>query len=220
MAILGTSVLTLADWGARIDPKGKVDTITEILNETNEIVEDIMFMEANLPTGHRSTIRNGLPSVAWRMLNYGVAKSKSRTVQVTDTIGMLEAYGEVDKDLADLNGNTSEFRMSEDRPFLESMGQEFSDTLFYGNTDTDPEKFLGLTTRYDAISGAENGANVIGAGGTGSDNTSVWLISWGANSIFGIFPKGSKAGLTHEDKGQVTLEDTAGGLYEGYRSHY
>ncbi|MBA1687288.1 hypothetical protein G9H12_27730, partial [Escherichia coli] len=83
---------TLADWGKRVDPNGKVDKIIELLNQTNPILQDMPFVEGNLPTGHRTTIRSGLPSATWRLLNYGVQPSKSTTVQVTDSIGMLETY--------------------------------------------------------------------------------------------------------------------------------
>jgi hypothetical protein len=203
----------------RSDPDGKIDTIVELLAETNECLEDMTFLEGNLPTGHRTTIRSGLPGSTWRKLNYGVQPSKSTTVQVTDTAGMLEAYAEVDKALADLNGNTGSFRLSEDRAFLESMNQTMATTLFYGDTGTDPEKFMGLAPRYSSTS-AESGDNIISAGGSGSDNTSIWLVVWGPNTCHGIYPKGSSAGLNHQDLGEVTLEDAAGGKYQGYRTHY
>ena len=119
MAVKGLTALTLADWGKRVDPNGKVDKIIELLGQTNPILQDMPFVEGNLPTGHRTTIRSGLPSATWRLLNYGVQPSKSTTVQVTDSVGMLETYAEVDKSLADLNGNTAEFRLSEDRAFIE-----------------------------------------------------------------------------------------------------
>lgn len=109
MATLGANAATLQDWAKVQDPDGKIAAIVEILSETNEILEDMMWMEGNLPTGHRSTIRSGLPAVAWRLLNYGVQPSKARSVQVTDACGMLEAYSKVDKDLAMLNGNTAAF---------------------------------------------------------------------------------------------------------------
>ena len=219
MGTIGSNVLTLSDWARRVEDGGKLAKIVEILNDTNPVLDDMMWTEGNLPTGHKTTIRSGLPSVAWRLLNYGVQPSKSRTVQVTDSCGMLESYAEVDKDLADLNGNTSEFRMSEDKAFVEAMSQEMASTLFYGNTATDPEKFLGLAPRYTSTS-AENGANIIKADGTGSDNTSIWLVMWGSDTCHGIFPKGKKTGLQMKDLGEVTLEDVAGGRYQGYRSHY
>ena len=219
MAVLSTTNPTLADVAKRYDADGKIDTIVEMLAETNEVLEDMTFLEGNLPTGHRTTIRSGLPSSTWRKLNYGVQPSKSTTVQVTDTTGMLEAYAEVDKSLADLNGNTGAFRLSEDRAFLESMNQTMANTLFYGDTGTDPEKFMGLSARYSSTS-AESGDNILLGGGSGSDNTSVWLVCWGPNSLHGIYPKGSQAGLNHHDLGEVTLEDAANGKYQGYRTHY
>ena len=219
MATLSTTNPTLADVAKRQDPDGKIDTIVELLSETNECLEDMTFLEGNLPTGHRTTIRSGLPSSTWRKLNYGVQPSKSTTVQVTDTAGMLEAYAEVDKALADLNGNSASFRLSEDRAFLESMNQTMASTLFYGDTGTDPEKFMGLAPRYSSTS-AESGDNIIVGGGSGSDNTSIWLVVWGPNTAHGIYPKGSQAGLKHQDLGEVTLEDAASGKYQGYRTHY
>jgi hypothetical protein len=219
MAVKSTTALTLADWGKRLDPQGKIDKITELLSQTNAVLQDMPFVEGNLPTGHRTTVRSGLPNATWRLLNYGVQPSKSTTVQITDACGMLEAYSEVDKSLADLNGNTGEFRLSEDRAFLEAMNQSMATTLFYGDTSVNPQQFMGLSSRYSSLS-AGNAQNIIDAGGTGTDNASIWLVVWGENTVHGIFPKGQKAGLSHEDKGQQTLFDANGGKYEGYRSHY
>jgi len=219
MAVLSTTNPTLADVAKRYDADGKIDTIVELLSETNEVLDDMTFLEGNLPTGHRTTVRSGLPASTWRKLNYGVQPSKSTTVQITDTTGMLEAYAEVDKALADLNGNTASFRLSEDRAFLESMNQTMANTLFYGDTGTDPEKFMGLSARYNSTT-AESGDNIIVGGGSGSDNTSIWLVCWGPNTCHGIYPKGSQAGLNHQDLGEVTLEDAANGKYQGYRTHY
>lgn len=219
MAVKGTTALTLADWGKRIDSGGKVDTIIELLSQSNPILQDMPFVEGNLPTGHKTTVRSGLPTATWRLLNYGVQPSKSTTVQVTDSVGMLETYAEIDKSLADLNGNSSEFRLSEDRAFLEAMNQQMAQTLFYGDSSVNPQQFMGLSSRY-SLKSAGNGQNIIDAGGTGTDNTSIWLVVWGENTVHGIFPKGQKAGLQMEDKGQQTLEDANGGKYEGYRTHY
>jgi hypothetical protein len=223
MATIGTPALTLVDWGKRIDPNGSVAKITELLAETNEILDDMPWVEGNLPTGHRTTVRTSLPAATWRKLNYGVQPTKSLTAQVDDTCGMLEAYAEVDKSLADLNGNTAEFRLTEDRAFLEAMNQEFCDILIYGDTDVTPEKFLGLTPRYyDLITSTNN--NVFSAGGSGSstDLSSIWLVVWGPNTVHGIFPKGSKAGISSQDLGEQTLYDSASpaGRYQGYRTHY
>jgi len=210
-AALGTGNLTLLDWAKRLDPDGKVPTIVELLNQTNEVLDDMQWREGNLPTGHRTTVRTGLPTVAWRLLNQGVVPSKSTTAQIDEQVGMLEAWSEVDKDLALLNGNVGAFRLSEARAFLEAMNQEFVQTLFYGNGGLAPEEFTGLSVRYATTAGSPaNADNIIKAGGAGSDNTSIWLVSWGEETISGIFPSGSKAGLQHDDYGEVTVETVAG----------
>lgn len=222
MSTLASNVLTLADHAKRLDPDGKVPSIVELLSQTNEILLDMLFKEGNLPTGERTTVRTGLPSVAWRLLNQGIQPSKSTTAQIDESCGMLEAYSEVDKDLCELNGNTSAFRLSEAMSFIEAMNQEMASTLFYGNSSTAPEEFTGLAARYSSLSAA-NGQNIISGSGAGSDNSSIYLIVWGAQSIFGIFPKGSKAGLIHEDLGLVTVETTAGvagSRMRAYQDHW
>jgi hypothetical protein len=219
MATIGTTALTLIDWAKRIDPNGNTAQLVELLNTTNPILKDALSVEGNLPTGHRTTIRTGLPAVAWRLLNYGITPSKSTSVQVDDSTGMLEGYSQVDKALADLNGNSAAFRLSEDRSFIEGMSQEMATTLWYGNTATDAKKFLGLSPRYASLS-ANNADNIIDGGGSGSDNTSIWLVTWSDAATHLIFPKGSRAGLQSRDLGEDTIIDAAGGLYQGYRSHY
>lgn len=221
MATLATGQLTLADWAKRLDPDGKVETrIAEILTQQNEILEDAVFIEGNLPTGHRVVIRTGLPTVYWRSINQGVPRSKATTAQVDESVGMLEAYSAVDKDLAELNGNTAAFRLSEDQAFLESMNQSQASTMFYGNPATDPRQYLGLSARYGAISGAGNATNIIDAGGTSNVNASIWLTVWGENTVFCPFPKGSKAGLVSEDDGLLTIYDANGNPYKAYQTHY
>lgn len=210
MATLGATALTMADWGKRLDPNGKVDAIVEMLGQTNELLDDMLFIEGNLPTGHRTTVRTGLPQVYWRLVNQGTPSSKSSTAQVDESCGMLDAWSSVDKDLAQLNGNTASFRLSEAQAFIEAMNQEMSGTSMYGNASSSPEEFTGLAVRYSDLSAA-NARNIVVGGGSGSDNSSVWLVVWGANTIHGIFPKGTKAGISHEDLGLVTTE-VAGGV--------
>ena len=219
MATLSNSNLTLADWAKRSDPDGRVPIIAELLSQTNQILEDCVFKEGNLPTGERVVIRTGLPSVYWRALNQGIPSSKSTTAQVDEACGMLEARSEVDKDLAMLNGNTAQFRLSEDTAFLEAMNQTQADTLFYGNPATDPKTFLGLASRYSDL-GASNASNILDAGGTGSDNTSIFLVVWGDNTVYCPFPKGSKAGLIHEDLGEQTVYNADGTRLQAYATRY
>ncbi len=220
MAVIASSALTLAEWASRLDPDGKPAAVIELLGQTNEMLTDMLWMECNDGAGHKTTVRTGLPTATWRLLNYGVQKSKSTTAQVRDATGMLEAYSDIDKALADLNGNTGEFRLGEDMAFIEGMNQGMQQTAIYGSTAVNPERFTGLAARFSAIAGANNGVNIVDAGGTGSTNTSMWLIAWGQNTCHGLFPKGSKAGLQVRDLGEVPLYDPNNNVYQGYRTHF
>lgn len=215
---------TMLDFDKRLDPDGTIAQIVELLSMTNEIIPDATWIEGNLETGHRTTVRTGIPTPTWRKIYGGVQPNKSTTAQVTDNCGMLEAYAEVDVALADLNGNAPAFRLSEDRAFIEGMNQEFAKTLFYGNEGSTPEAFTGLAPRFNAKSGAANGDNIIlaDASASGPDQTSIWLVCWGANTAHCIYPKGSAAGLKMTDKGVVTVENVDGsnGRAEMYRTHY
>ena len=204
--------VTLLDFAKSIDPDGKVANTIDLLSQTNEIITDMLWKEGNLPTGHRTSMRTGLPTAIWRQLYGGVPPSKSTRATVDDSCGMLEARSEVDLDLANLNGNAAAFRMSEAEGFLEAMNQAFAQTLFYGDTSVNPERFLGLSARY-SLSTALNGQNIIKMGGSSNANNSIWLIGWGENTICGIYPKASQAGLQHWDLGELDAFDASNNRY-------
>ena len=225
MATLGQSgKVTLLDWAKSLDPNGRVSAVAELLNQTNEILLDMPWIEGNLPTGHKTVIRTGLPTAIWRQLYQGVPPSKAVRAQVTEAIGMLETRSEVDIDLAKLNGNMAAFRLSEAQAFVESLNQTMASTLIYGDASTNPERFTGLTPRYNPTGGtysaAPNKQNIILGGGSGSDNTSVWLIGWGENTVHGIFPKASTAGLFHEDLGVIDAFDSNNNRFRAYADHW
>lgn len=213
---------TLVDVAKRLDPDGKVAVVAEILNQYNEILDDLPWMEGNLPTGHKTTVRASIPGATWRLLNQGILPIKSTSNQITESCGMLENYSEIDKDLAILNGNSEDWRLSEDKPIIEGIGQALATALFYGDTSVNPERFVGFAPRYwtKTLASSAVAANVIDAGGTGGDNTSIWLIGWSPETVHGIFPKGSKAGLSFQNMGEQTIYDANLGRFQAFRSHY
>jgi len=224
MAGVGTTNLTLLDLQRRMDPNKAPAIIIEQLSQENEILQDMVVVECNSGLNNITTVRTGLPSATWRKLNYGVPNGKSTTKQVSDSCGLLEAYSEVDKELVNLSKNPARVRASEDEAFAESFNQTMAHTLIYGDTDTDPERFMGLTPRFDtpATTKTASGYNMIDGGSKTETNTSIWLVVWGDRTCHGLYPEGTglTGGFTMEDLGQQTLSDGAGGQYEGYRTHY
>lgn len=219
MAGIGTAV-NLLDISSRLDPNGGIAPICEILAQTNAFNANTVWKEGNLLTGEKVVIRTGLPTIYFRKLNAGVPSSKSTTVPVEEGTAMMEARGQIDKDLAELNGLSTAFRLSENLPFIEAMGQTFGAKAFYGNVGTDPEEFTGLATRFSDNSGPANAENIIDCGGTGSDNASVWLVDHSEQGCYGIYPKGMMAGLQHEDLGLADALDASNYRFRAYMDRW
>jgi hypothetical protein len=209
-----SGAVTLLDIAKSLDPDGSVSAVAELLSQQNDILDRIHWKEGNLETGQQGSIRTGLPAATWRKLYGGVAPSKSARATVTDTCGILEARSEIDKDVADINGNSAAFRLSEGSSFVEAMNQTFGDSLIYGDVSQNPERFNGLAVRYNTIntSTSEVAKNVINGGGSGNC-TSIWLVVSGPETVFGIYPKASKAGLTHQDLGEFDAFDANNNRY-------
>jgi hypothetical protein len=206
---------TLVDVAKSFGPDGKVAKVAELLNQSNELIKYLSFIESNGATSHKGIVRIGLPTVSLRKFYKGVSVGKSGRATIEDVCAMAEGRNEIDKDLAELNGDVAAFRLSESIAFVESMNQTMQQQFLYGDTSVDPDGILGLAPRY-ASKSATSGANIIDAGGTGSDNTSVYLLVLGENTVHGLYPKGSKAGLVHEDLGIIDAFDDANNRFRAY----
>jgi hypothetical protein len=210
---------TLIDKFSREDSTKKIMKIVELMAKQNDILMDAEYMECNDGSKHKTTMRSGIPEPTWRMFNQGVQPSKSTTVPVLDTTGMMEDYGLVDKALADLSANADAFRASENLGKLQGFNNKAARYMFYGNSQTEPQAFLGLSPRYNSLA-AESGRNIVDAGGTGSTNTSIWFVTWGELTTHLLYPKGSVAGFQHRNLGEDTVKDDVGGEFQAYRDHF
>lgn len=222
MTAIGSDLPTLVDVAKSLDPDGKPARIAERLSLTNEVLEDIPWFASNKTASEQTTVRAGLPSVYFRSLNAGVPRSKSVLGQIEDTVASIAGYAECDKKEADISGDAAAWRLKESKGFFEAMSQAMATYMFYGNTASDPKQFNGLATRYNTLAGTYGG-QVIDAGGTGVDNVSIWLVVWGEDTVKGIYPKGTQAGLQHNDMSGpngIMIEDAAGNKFPGYQDWY
>lgn len=219
MATVGQTYPNLADLRRVQNKDDTIADIIEIMNLAMPMYEDAPAVECNSGEEHMTTIRSGLPRPTWRKLYQGVQPTKGTTVQVKDSTGYLEDWSEVDAKLVEKAKDPQKFRMGEATAHLEGIAQEIGETIIYGDTDTDPEKFTGVEPRYSSLTAA-NGNQIIDAGGTGSDNTSIWFIGWGEAGTHLIYPEGSELGLRRDDKGLQTKELNDGSLYDVYREKF
>jgi hypothetical protein len=192
-----------------------------LLSQSNEFLNFMTWKEGNLATGHKDAVEAGLPTSTLRRFYQGIAPSKGDVAIVEDVCAMREQRAEVDKDLAELGGNVAQYRTNQAMRFYEAMSQDMAQDFIYGDTATNKDGILGLTPRYNAIAPV-NGVtfntakNIIDAGGRGSDNTSIWLVVWGDETATGIFPKGSTAGIQHDDLGIYDAFDSLQRRFRAY----
>ncbi len=212
MTTLGAKFVDLIDVYKEQNPDGTVADVIEMLSEMNPILDDAMAMECNQATKHLHTIRTGLPPVTWGRLYQGIVQGKSTKAQVEDTTGFVEGLSTVDIRLLELAKNPGQLRLNEASSYLEAMSQEVATRLFYGNTASDPDQFMGLSPRFNSLS-APNGNQIVNAGGTGSDNTSIWFVTWGDNQSHLLYPEGTETGVKREDKGEQRVLDDSGNPY-------
>lgn len=214
MATLGSTYVDLIDVYKQTDPDGSAATIIELLKQQNPILDDAIAMECNKGGSHLHTIRTGLPSVAWGALYQGIPQSKGNTQQVTDTTGFVEALSSIDCRVLDLAGDKKgAVRLNEAMGFIESLNQEMATGIFYHDTATTPEKFKGLSARYNTIGGSGAGNQIVSAGGASSDNTSVWFVTWGDRATHLLYPQNTQAGIQREDMGKQRVLDGSSNPY-------
>ena len=214
--------LTIVDLANQIAPNGDLVTIAEALQEENEMLLDAVYQEANDVFSHKVVRRASLPTGTHRRLGGGVAIESSRTEPFTEQIAMLETYAETDAVLIDNAPNPEEFRMNQAMAFMEGLSQTMAGVMIYGNQTTDSEKIDGFATRLNALAATQN---VIGAGGSGGDTTSIYGVQWGPRTCTMVYPKGSQLGIKHTDKGVVTVSDSTNAIanasqFEAYRDHF
>ena len=210
---------TLYDFAQAADASGVIGKVVHIAGDKNPLVKNATAHEANGYTSHTTIYGTDDVGGEWRSYNEGVAPTHGGFRKVVETMAQLTAYSEVDKELADLNNNTKQWRFLQDKKKIDGIGKQIAEAIIYGNQNTNPKMFNGIAIRYNDLHG-ENADNIIDAGGTSGNLTSIYLGTWASEYCHLIYPKGSKAGLQIEDLGQVTLSDAAGKQFQGYRTYY
>lgn len=211
MATIGTLYPNLVDIAQGLNPDGSIAEVAEILAKANPILDDLPWKPANDGTSHKVTSRLALVTPTWRRYNEGVRPTKSRKQVAIETCGMMADYSKVDVALAKLSGSPDTYRKSEDDAKVASFNLEFARALFYESTATNPQRIYGLAPRFGSTTG-QGGSQVVkaDASASGNDQTSIWLVGWGPNTVYGIYPRGSMAGLDIRDQGEMPIDDGSG----------
>ena len=221
MAVINLNYPTLYDLASLPENKDQADVINQIA-AINPVLEDAPAFPCNDGTKHRTTVKTGLPTVTWTKLYEGIPATKGTRQSVVDTTGMVQSASEVDCRLVDFFEKAEDkasIRMDEAESHLEAMAQEGATAIFYHDSSIDPSKPMGFGPRFSDLS-AENATQIVDGGGTGSDNASIWFITWDKTASHLIYPKGTAAGVKRSDKGEQIAFDASNNRYMVYREEF
>lgn len=200
MAAKGVSLLTLADVAKSANKQ--IGKVAEVLVQHNSMLNDIPYMEMNEGTIHKEDIRSALPEVYYRKANQPIPASKSTIEERSFQATHFESKSQIDRAVAERGGKdrVAYNRWNQAMGHLQAHANELASLMIYGSPVSSNMKTAGLFDIFSTLAATEETSNqIVDAGGTGSDNTSIVKIHWGERSIFGVYPKGTTSGLTRID---------------------
>jgi hypothetical protein len=184
-------------------------------------------MEMNEKTIHIESLRSNLPAVYYRKANQPIPATKSRIEERTFSAAHFESKSQIDVMVAARGGadRVAFNRWNQAQGHIQAMAQEHADLLIYGSPSDDARKVAGFFDVLSTLTSTEPTSNqMISAGGAGSDNTSILFVDWGPNTVFGVYPAGTTAGLKREDNGKVqiigTTETSVTGTFWGWEEQF
>ena len=196
------------DAGARfVLPKRVLDRMTPL-------VRMLPMKAANNILSNIATRTDSLPVASTRRFNEGIKATTSKNTPITDLIALFEDYAEVDMDLWEIQNDPNAWRADQDMNHIEGLFQLLESMLLYGNIGVNPGAFNGLATRFNNLESYPNGdlswqPNVWNGGASSGAVTSAWMIEFGEDSVYGIYPPNTAAGLNIRDLGEQTKELSA-----------
>ena len=198
-----------------LDAGAKFVLPTRVLDRMTPLVKMIPMVSSNNILSNIAVRTDSLPIASTRRWNEGIKATASKNAPLNDPIALFEDYSEVDFDLWEIQNNPEMWRAQQDMNHIEGLFQLMESTLLYGSLATNPGSFNGLSTRFNNLESYPNGdtswkPNVWPGGLATGPATSAWMIEFGDDTIYGIYPPNTPAGLSFRDLGEITKELSSG----------
>lgn len=219
MATLNNTKYTIQHVMAAATEDGANLEIADVISKSNELLAELPFFPSNKPFSNLSArdVTEFEPSA--RVSNTGAVTGVNETEQIIDTLVRFET--EIGIDELALNGINDPARYFADqvRKTARGFGNVVADQFISGDYLADPDKqFDGLLKRNNSLPASsvdvtDRYYNVISGGGSGADNTSIYLVGLGKEGVHGIYFKNGMAGLQINRKGLQRVTDSSGNPY-------
>ena len=201
MSAKGVSLVTLLDVSKSKDKI--IGNVAEVLVQENPMLNDIPYMEMNEGTIHKESLRSVLPAVYYRKANQPIPASKTTTEERTFTAAHVESKSVIDEAVAMRGGidRVAYNRWDQAQGHIQAHAIEHANLTIYGSPANSDLKVAGFFDIYSTLNASEaTSGQVIDGGGVNSNNMSILLVHWGERAVFGIYPRGTMAGLKRTDR--------------------
>jgi hypothetical protein len=195
---------------------GGIVRVAEVLVEENEALADIPWSAGNLLTGDIHYKRTVNPMAHRRNINQGIKASVSKKEAETDTCMQIASRSVIDMTELKIAPDAAAYLALEARPHIAVMGEQVVRTIFYGD---DAGGVLGIRPRYNKLNGDKK-RQIIDAGGTGANLTSVYIVKWAPEEVTGIYPKNTSMGLEIKTMTDQLVPDKDGELFTAHITDY
>lgn len=198
-----------------LDAKAQFIIPARILDRMTPFIKMLPMIPSNNILSNIAVRTDSLPVASTRRWNEGIKATAAKNVPLSDPIALFEDYSEVDKDLWEIQNQPNAWRSDQDMNHIEGLFQLIESTVLYGNLAVSPGAFNGIATRFNNLTSVPNGdstwkPNVWNGGASSGNVTSAWMIEFSPESLYGIYPPNSPAGLSIRDLGEFTKELAAG----------
>lgn len=229
MAALGIDYLTLMDAKKMLDKE--IGDVAEVLAKAVPIVNDIPYVAMNKKVKHVVALRSDLPSVYYRKANQPIPASKTTIEEREFVAAHFESKAVMDEAVAEYGGKDriGVNRWNQAEGHIQANAHELADLILYGSPEEDHRQVPGIAHILSTLNPAEpTSKQIIDAGGSGLDLTSIYFVSWGKKKVYGVFEEGTQAGLRRVDRSpgnmrvQIAGTTEAGGTgwYWGYEENF
>lgn len=199
MAQLGIDLLSLSD-SKKFLPHEMAD-VAEVMRKAVPIIDDIPYMEMNKGVKHVVALRSDLPDVYYRKANQAIPASKT-TIEEREFVSChFESKSVIDEAVASYGGQerVKANRWNQAEGHIQANAHELANLIVYGSTELN--KSPGIMDVLSTLNPSEpTSKQIVDAGGVGSDNASILFVSWGKKKVYGVFEKGTSAGLKRIDR--------------------
>lgn len=203
------------------DQKSFLNTVN-LIAKKNDFLDDVRWEEGIGLTSHLIGQIVSMPDITESADNQGYGTGKDEVINVDEFACEIGSNNPIDVRTLMRSPNPREFRSRKDDSHIVAHGEKLVERVFSGNRKTNPLQIDGLYNRnFWAGSISSNGAYQLSAGGiSGADMFDAWVIRHGEDAFKMWYPRGSKAGINIEDKGELPVLDAAGKMYFAQVTHF